>query len=332
MRLALLFALLVLAAPAHANDSTAELGTGGLVLTKTADIDMRSEDLFISEKAVRVRYHFFNHSPTDVTTRVAFPLPDVVYPEQDSNIAIPDTDADNFLDFATRINGAPVVMELEQKAFAKGVDQTGYLHGLGIPLAIYLDATTKALDNLPKAKWPEMIRLGLGEETEYGGDNGAQKHLEPRWTLKSTYHWNQTFPAGKEMLIEHEYKPSVGSSAGTSVGTKGWDKKEEADYRRNYCPDNGVFSFVQQAMKKAKTDYPPLSEARIEYVLKTGANWASPIGDFKLTIDKGAAENLISVCGEGWKKTTPTQFELHKTDFTPAQDFYLLILKPRNDN
>ena len=177
-----------------------------------------------------------------------------------------------------------------------------------------------------------MIRLGLGEETEYGGANGTDKHLEPRWTLKSTYHWNQTFPAGKELLIEHDYKPSVGGSAGTSIGTKSWDKKEAADYKRNYCLDNGVFTYVQQSMKKAKAESPPLTETRIEYVLKTGANWASPIGDFKLTIDKGAAENLISVCGEGWKKTTALQFELHKTDFTPTQDFYLLILKPRTDN
>ena len=337
MRQAMPFVFLALATPALAtyalaNDSTAELGTGGLVLTKTANIDMRSEDLFISENAVRVRYHFFNHAPADVTTQVAFPLPDVVYPQQDSNIAIPDPTSDNFLDFATKINGVPVRMELEQKAFAKGVDQTDYLHKLGIPLAIYLDATTLALDKLPKAKWPEMIRLGLGEETEYGDDSGMQKHLEPRWTLKSTYHWNQNFPAGQELLIEHEYKPSVGSSVGTSIGTKSWDKKEQATYQRNYCLDNGVFAYVQQAMKKAKAEYPPLTETRIEYVLKSGANWAGPIGDFKLTIDKGAAENLVSVCGEGWTKTTGTQFEFHKTGFTPMQDFYLLILQPRNDN
>src|ERR1019366_10079815 len=42
------------AAPgAAANDSSAELATGGLVLTKNPAIEMRSEDLFISTKAVR---------------------------------------------------------------------------------------------------------------------------------------------------------------------------------------------------------------------------------------------------------------------------------------
>ena len=43
----------------------------------------------------------------------------------------------------------------------------------------------------------------------------------------------------------------------------------------------------------------PFSEERIEYTLKTGANWAGPIRDFRLTIDKGDATSLISFCGQG---------------------------------
>jgi hypothetical protein len=39
---------------ALANDSSAELATGGLVLKKSADIEMRSEDLFISTNEIRV--------------------------------------------------------------------------------------------------------------------------------------------------------------------------------------------------------------------------------------------------------------------------------------
>eukprot|EP01035_Chromulina_nebulosa_P002425 gene2425-3273_t len=52
----------LIAAPVLANDSTAELAAGGLVLTKTDAIEMRSEDLFISAEAVRVRYVFINTS------------------------------------------------------------------------------------------------------------------------------------------------------------------------------------------------------------------------------------------------------------------------------
>ena len=55
------------AAQASANDSTAELTTGGPVLGKTADIAMRAEDLALSEREIVVRYRFFDGAPEDKT-------------------------------------------------------------------------------------------------------------------------------------------------------------------------------------------------------------------------------------------------------------------------
>ena len=66
---------------------------------------------------------------------------------------------------------------------------------------------------------------------------------------------------------------------------------------------------------------------RIEYILRTGANWAGPIGDFRLVVDKGEADSLVSFCGEGVKRISPTRFEMRKTDFTPERDLSILILK-----
>jgi hypothetical protein len=34
--------------------------------------------------------------------------------------------------------------------------------------------------------------------------------IEPRWTLKTTYYWQQTFPAHQELVVDHRYLPSVG--------------------------------------------------------------------------------------------------------------------------
>jgi hypothetical protein len=58
----------------------------------------------------------------------------------------------------------------------------------------------------------------------------------------------------------------------------------------------------------------------IGYVLKSGANWKGPIKDFRMVIDKGKPENLVSFCAEGVKKIAPTQFEVRKTDFEPKDD------------
>src|SRR5262245_54336329 len=83
-----IFAAAVIAAPACANDSTAELATGGLVLTRNDDIEMRAEDLFVSAREISVRYRFFNRASRDVTVLVAFPMPDVTIEHQDQNISV----------------------------------------------------------------------------------------------------------------------------------------------------------------------------------------------------------------------------------------------------
>ena len=65
------------AVPASADDSTAMLGAGGIVLTQNADIRMATEDLYLSPNAVKVHYTFANDSGKDIDTIVAFPLPDI---------------------------------------------------------------------------------------------------------------------------------------------------------------------------------------------------------------------------------------------------------------
>src|SRR4051812_3903163 len=108
LRLAALIACLAGApasSPAWANDTSAELAAGGLVLTRSDSIEMRSEDLYISEKAVRVRYVFANTSGKDVTVRVAFPMPDIGGPgffQSDVSIPIDDAPA-NVLGFSTKV-------------------------------------------------------------------------------------------------------------------------------------------------------------------------------------------------------------------------------------
>jgi hypothetical protein len=334
---------LVCATAALANDSTAELGTGGLDFVQNDNVEMRSEQLFVSTEQIRVTYHFFNKSDQPVTNLVAFPMPDVTIPDQDTSIAVPTEDPVNLLGFSTQANGQPVTTQVEQKVFAKGLDRTAMLRELGIPLAPQLKATYDALDALPKEKWQPLVDLGIAEIVEYGNtpDGKMQQHLEPRWTLKTTYYWQQTFPAQQELVIEHQYQPSVGSTAGTRMGmptytggdaeTAAEQKKELAAYATKYCTDasfDGAAKRVVEAANKAKNNS-YVSEQRVDYILKTGANWAGPIADFTLTVDKGKPDNLLSFCGTGVKKLSPTQFQVHYTDFTPKADLAVLILTTR---
>ncbi|HVC52919.1 MAG TPA: DUF4424 domain-containing protein [Stellaceae bacterium] len=317
------------AVPALANDSTAELATGGLVFVKNPNVTMRSEDLFVSTGQIQVTYRFYNNSDQKVTNLVAFPMPDITFDNPDANIAIPTEDPVNFLGFATTADGAPVATQVEQKAIANGIDQTALLKSLGIPLAPQSPATSKALDALPKDKWQQLINLGLAAIDEYGTtpDLQMQQHLEPRWTLKTTYYWQQTFPPRRELVIRHQYKPSVGASAGSLIGTS--LAEDDRDYAAKYCIDSAFVAAatrVQQAAKQNPSRY--VSEERIDYILKTGANWDGPIAEFKLTVDKGRPANLVSFCGNGVRKVSPTRFQVDYTNFTPTSDLAVLILVP----
>ncbi len=314
------------ALPALANDTTAELATGGLIFVTNDNIEMSAEDLFISAKQVRVRYRFVNKANTDVTVLVAFPLPEVRISQPDENIALPTEDPVNIFAFTTRVNGKPVSMQVEQRVTTVGIDRTQYLRSLGIPLAPQLQSTNQALDHLPQDKWNELLRLGLAEIEEYDVGKGMQKHLAARWGLSTTFYWEQTFR--RETVIEHEYKPSVGGSVQTDLGAP-YALKESwyADYLRKYCIDKDFLATIEQLRQANKSEFgPPYNEQRIDYILKTGANWSGPIKDFHLVVDKGDPASLVSFCGDGVKKTSPTQFEMRKSDFSPDGDLSVLIL------
>lgn len=157
----------LLCQPATANDTAAELATGGIVLTKNAEIEMLSEHLHISSRQIRVRYRFYNTSPEDVTILVAFPMPDITVDNSVTNISIPTHNPQNLLGFTTFVNRKPVTAQVEQKVFARGVDRTADLRRLNIPLAPHLHATAEALKRLPRSAWDELTNLGLAEVGKY---------------------------------------------------------------------------------------------------------------------------------------------------------------------
>lgn len=322
--------LIATLAPAFANDSSAELRAGGLVFVPSDTVSMMTEDLFISMKEVRVRYVFRNTADKEVETLVAFPMPDLYYSE--SPISIPFPDKENFLDFQTSVNGKPVQVAMEQRVIALGLDRTKVLQDLNIPLTPVWDRTIKALDALPKEKQDQLLQLGLVRPDEYDAGKGPETHLAPlEWTLKTTYYWRQVFPAKTDIVIEHRYTPSVGQSVGTVFGLAskdGWFVERQRQMENDYCVDSTFKAAVAKQPKVKGTQEPALSEFRIGYILRTGANWFGPIGDFTLTVDKGAPDNLVSFCATGVKKIGPTTFQVKSKEFYPLKDLDILILQP----
>ena len=301
------------------------------MLTKNPAIEMRSEDLFISTKAVRVHYVFANASAKDVTILVAFPMPDVTIEGPDDNIVVPTESPTNLLGFVTTVDGQPVQAQVEQKALKNGVDITAYLKGLGVPLAPHLQSTDDVLDKLPKAAQDALVSRNLAIPDDYDAGHGMEHHLTATWTLKTTYYWRQTFPAGRTIDVQHDYTPSVGGTAGTQWGDPTFGGTAlYTQGRQRYCIDDDFLAAATRAKASvtATSTNGYMTEQRIDYVLTTGANWKAPIGDFHMTIDKGSTANLVSFCGNGVAKISPTQFEVHYTNFTPTKDVAILLLVP----
>ena len=320
-------AVAAMAAPAAANDSIAGLGAGGIMLGRTDDIAMESEDLFISMDEVKVDYVFRNQSDKDFETIVAFPMPDI-----DANPnempQLPDDTSDNFLGFSVTVDGAPVKAELEQRARAVGVDVTDLLKAQGVPVNPFAKPVFAALEKVPEEVAADWSGRGMILIDSYDDGSCWKNVRTPLWTLKSTYWWRTSFPAGKPVQVAHRYRPSVGASVGLSFYSGNAFHDPYAEYKQRYCIDKSFENAVVKA-KDGKDGYPALSEYQVQYVLTTGGNWAlGTIGKFHLTVDKGDAKNLVSFCATGLKKTGPTRFELEATDYYPQRDLDILILRP----
>ncbi|TIM34097.1 MAG: DUF4424 domain-containing protein [Mesorhizobium sp.] len=327
-RYVLTAALALSATPVFANDSIAELGTGGLILSRSDAVAMESEDLYISPEKVTVDYAFRNITDKDVDAIVAFPMPDI---EGDPNEmpAIPDGQSDNFLGFEVTIDGVAAKPQLEQKAFALGIDISADLESQNVPFYPFGDAARAALAKLPQAVADDWVDRGLIIEDTADDGSGMKTVHVPFWQLRSTYWWRSTFPANKAVRVAHRYKPSVGGTSSVSFFYDGQFQGQYAAYKTRYCMDGTFENAIRKAAKGNPDGTPRYFENRIAYVLTTGGNWATgSIGKFKLTIDKGDPKNLVSFCGENVRKVGPTRFEMTAENFYPEHDIDILLLAP----
>lgn len=316
LRFACLALLPALTLPAAANDSTAEIGAGGLQLVRNETVELLAEDLYVSADEVRVAYRFRNRTDAPVTYLVAFPMPaiDAVVPEA-LNVVLPDGGSDNFIDFSVTVDGKRMQPEVEARVTALGVDQTETVRHFGLPLNPIADGLYERLDKAPTDEKAALNARGLAIVDPYS--------TQAAWRLEMTYYWEQTFPPGRDVIVEHRYRPITG------YGLFGDWVFSEPTYRDKYCIDA---SFEAAARKKlaaiANPDNPYLNEKRVSYILTTANNWASAIKDFRLVVDKGSPDALVSFCGNNVKKISPTQFEMRATDFMPERELEILIAAP----
>jgi hypothetical protein len=299
---------------------------GGRVFTKSTEVSVESEDLTITPETVTVRYVFLNQTATPVTTTVAFPLPDIDLAEG-ANVAIPSGDPVNFVGFATKVDGKPVNFTINQRAVLNDKDVTATLRSMGIPM-MPIGAQQLKINELPQQTRDRAVAAGLLLQS--GTNDKGEPLYEPTWTLKTSVVRQQTFPPGKPVSVEHRYRTSVGLSF-DSILRQGIRQKKALEsevqrYKANYCILDDFLRSIDKLAGADEANKAKILERRISYVMKTGANWAGPIKNFRLVVDKGQPDRIVSFCGDGVKKISPTAFELRVSDFTPTQDLNIIIV------
>jgi hypothetical protein len=326
-RLALLASLS--ATPALANDTTAELKTGGLEYTRSGEISMEEETLYVSPKQVHVDYVFRNTADKPIETYVAFPMPDIGGgPEQ--NVDAGDTESDNFLGFTVTQDGAAITPTLQQRVYVGDIDMTDVVAAAGVPMNPQSQRAREALSKLPEETLADWQTRGLIIPDIFDDGSGMKTEYAPMWTLKSAYYWKTRFDVGKDIKVSHTYRPSVGSTVATTFLDENDEPKGERfeEYKKKFCVDDAFVKLARQSNESMRAGEPYLVEHWISYVLTTGANWYGPIKKFTLIVDKGEQDNFVSFCGDGVRKTGPTTFEMTTSDFYPEKDLDILLLVP----
>jgi len=349
-----------LATSARANDSSSELATGGLVLTKTDAITMQREDLTLSPDEVTVRYEMRNDTGKPVTLRVAFPMPDLPVGTPDGkalrgpdgqetghNVNLPDVADPNYLGFYATADGQTLTTETEIRAdLPDGRNIVQDLYRIGgwrlilQPNFYETDPTMKRIDgdDVGPTIHQALLKLHAIDGDEHAG--------MPLWATRITLHWMQTFKPGVT-IVEHRYHPVLGGQLVAPTGKDPgeidpdhgkWTGSGSADLAKDFCIDGETDKTLRDLYRAIATPaaHPDryLGAATLSYILRTARNWAGPIGTFHLTIKDGAAPHdptkmtvgAIALCSDlPLRETAPKQWEATVTNYVPSRDLRILL-------
>ncbi len=315
--------------PLYANDGAAEIALGGIRLKQERRIVMAKESLHISKKKVRVQYEFINESDENVTTEIAFPIPDY-WVTHARNIPY-------FNDFKALVNGVQIKYHTQASAWLKDTDVSKTLDKLKISIPNFGNwgnSNQKSqLHMLSSHELNILHKDGLIWDTHKNDECG----LQPKWTVKKTYHWTQTFPAKTTTHIQHEYSPEIGFSNLTI------EEIENPSHHKNTnnnaesgCPDRALKSVLEKALKnRFKNDPSTMNWPGklfftdwVRYILTTATTWKTPIHDFELIIEREPGE-FTTFCWDGpVEKIGPNTFRARINQFIPKKELTVYFIRP----
>jgi hypothetical protein len=307
-----------------ADDSFARIASGGILFSKTDDVRMLEETLEIRSDRIIVEFRFLNESDHDITTSVAFPLPP--FSALRLKYCGQDCDHRSMMDsFQVLVDGQRLSKQVAWKAMVGDRDVTDLLRDIGLTDQQIIGPIFPSEDQ--RAALKKLEREGVLMKAEGYG--------EPDWQIHGTAYWQQTFPAGKEVRVEHSYEPMPGGTwnnqtvaehAGSLPIPVGKDPKEACVDK---IADAAEHWIKEEIAKKPGAHYVHVRD--IEYVLSTGRNWKGPIEQFILRIDTGDEEEFFSLCFPSeLKQIGSFTYEARMKDFVPPDKLVVYFYRVMN--
>lgn len=288
-----------------ANDSAVGENNGSIEFLQQNEISMAKERLVIASDRINVDYVFINHSAQDITVPVAFPMPAI-------NKSYGQDHSSGIANFKISVDGKPIKSTSRWRVMRTNEN-----------FEEVEDVTAKVL----QSGWtiPQLIEL-LEKDSpfENNGEPGSLR-LPPEWVndgypqiaVQQYFIWQQSFPAGKEVIIRHSYTPSFsGGVPGNLDGILGGEYSDKC-----------LTPATRKALKQLDAGIKERNEdgsanigwGILRYILKTGANWKEGvIGDFTLRIHKSHKNEVVVPCfSYPLKQIDPLTLEFKQKNFKP---------------
>lgn len=322
-------AFVVMSASAHAQESLTELVHRGLVMPRTPDtasLVIESEEVTINPDSVVLRYRIVNQGTAPIAASLTVPLPDLDFADPDVAWSIPGSDPINFVGLTAKLDQKPQNLIFIQTARLSGKDVTAILRQNKLAL-IPIGTFQNELASLPPDARDKLSSAGLIIQS--GTDTSGNALYFPTWSVATAATQKVNFAPGQPITIELRQLTGVGVSPDSvlrkALRTEHNLSAEVERYRTEYCIDDAFYTGLDRITSSAVANSSKIKERRLVFDLAAGAPTA-PIKEFRLVVDKGRADRVVSFCLDNLKKIGPTSFEMRVNDFTPSRVLKVLLL------
>ena len=318
---------------AVAAESTLPLAISGLVVSPSAGatIQFDSADIQIDPSNVNAKYKITNPGISPVPVTLGIQVSDLDFSDPDSSYAIPAADPLNFIGLTVKIDGKQSSFAFSQSALLEGRDITGVLRANKLALVPIGTFQNDILAMLPDSRQKLQDNRVI---VENGADAQGNPVFSPTWTLRTSATRRITLAPGQTISVDLRYRTSVGFSLDTPLRQPLRNDKALAAlvqmHKTDYCVDDGFLSgldkiLIQPAAPAAEANTAKLRERSISFVMQP-KTLQGPYKDFRLVVDKGRVDRVVSFCLNNLKRISPTAFEMRVPDYQPEGELKVLLI------